>query len=181
MLSDVLRERLLAVMRRWDADGDGVIQEDDYAIAAGRIAALGGMEPGSPEYEQLHAQLVDGGWALFREFDKDGDDRVTLEECLEGYEALYADPERYKRVIVVPSYSTFDLMDTDHDGMVNADEHRTFLIAMGVDEESADEAFPRMDGDGDGYVSREEFVQLMDEHFTSDDPDAAGAWMFGKL
>lgn len=28
--------------------------------------------------------------------------------------------------------------------------------------------------------SRDEFVELIEEFFTSDDPDASGGWLFGK-
>ena len=180
MLSDALRDRLITVLGIWDADDDGAIEESDYAIAAGRIASLSGLEPGSEEYEELHRQLVNGGWQLLRQFDTDGDGRVSIEEALAGFDGLHDDAQRYHEVIVEPSYSVFDLIDTDHDGRITADEHRAYLLALTVDEAIADVAFEHLDLDGDGYVSRDEFVQLMAEFFTSEDPDVAGGWMFGK-
>jgi hypothetical protein len=67
MLSDVLRDRMITVLRFWDADRDGAIEESDYAVAAGRMAGRSGFAPGSAEYEQLHGQLVRGGWELLRQ------------------------------------------------------------------------------------------------------------------
>jgi juvenile hormone diol kinase len=180
MLSDALRDRFITVLGVWDADRDGAIEESDYAVAAGRIAGLSGLKPGSAEYEQLHDQLVNGGWQLMRQFDSDGDGQVTIEEALEGFDMLYADQPRYREVIIEPAYSSFDLIDTDHDGRITAEEHRAYLIALSVDVATAETAFEHLDINGDGFLSREEFVQLMDEFYTSDDPDAAGGWFYGK-
>jgi Ca2+-binding EF-hand superfamily protein len=180
MLSDALRDRLITILRVWDADRDGAIEESDYAVAASRLAGLSGLKAGSAEYEQLHGQLVNGGWQLLRQFDSDGDGRVTIEEALKGFDGLHADQQRYREVIIEPSYSSFDLIDTDHDGQITAEEHRAYLIALSVDEATAETAFEHLDLDGDGFLSREEFVQLTDEFYTSDDPDAAGAWLYGK-
>lgn len=179
MLSDVLRDRLMTMLAVWDANRDGAIEESDYAIAAGRMVSLGGLDPGSAQYAQLHAQLVDGGWALLKQFDADGDGRVTIDEALAGFDGLHADAERYRKVIVEPSYSVFDLIDTDHDGRITAEEHRDFLVTMTVDEAAAASAFAHLDADGDGFLTRDEYVRLMDEFYTSDDPDAAGGWLFG--
>jgi Ca2+-binding EF-hand superfamily protein len=180
MLSDALRDRLITVLGVWDADRDGAIEESDYAVAAGRLAGLSGLKPGSAEYERLHGQLVNGGWQLLRQFDSNGDGRVSIEEALEGFDGLHADQQRYREVIIEPSYSAFDLIDTDHDGRITAEEYRAYLIAMSVDEATAATAFEHLDLNGDGFLSREEFVQLTDEFYTSDDPDAAGGWLYGK-
>lgn len=180
MLSDALRERLTTMLAVWDADRDGAIEESDYEIAAGRMVSVSGLKPGAPEYEQLHAQLVDGGWQLLRQFDSNGDGRVTIEEALNGFDGLHDDEERYRKVIVEPSYSVFDLIDADHDGRITAEEHRDFLVAMTVDAASAEAAFAHLDADGDGYLSREEYVALMRDFYTSDDPDVPAAWLFGN-
>jgi Ca2+-binding EF-hand superfamily protein len=180
MLSDVLRARLIDMLTLWDADRDGAIEESDYEIAAGRMVGLSGLQPGSPEYAQLHRQLVEGGWQLLRQFDGDSDGRVTLEEALAGFDGLHADSQRFHKVIIEPSYSFFDLIDADHDGRITAAEHHAFLVAMTVDPARAAAAFPHLDADGDGFLSREEYVQLMEEFYTSDDPDSPGSWLLGK-
>ena len=171
---------MITVLKFWDADGDGAIEESDYAIAAARMAGRGGFEPGSAEYEQLHGQLIRGGWELLRQFDSNGDGQVSIEEALAGFDGLHADQQRFREVIVEPAFSSFDLIDTDHDGAITADEYCSFLVAMSIDEAIARTAFPHLDLDGDGLLSREEFVQLTEEYYTSEDPDAAGGWLYGK-
>ncbi len=179
MLSDVMQRRLMGAARRWDSDGDGFIEEHDYSIATGRLAGLSGFAAGSAEYEQIHRSMM-AGWQLLRTFDTDGDGRVSIEECLGGFEALYADPEHNQRLLVEPNKGIFDLIDVDRDGRISVDEHRAWLQAMNVSEDEIAIAFEHLDPNEHGYLSREEFVELHHQFFTDENPDVPGAWLFGS-
>ena len=43
------------------------------------------------------------------------------------------------------------------------------------------DSFTRLDTDGDGAVSRHEFIRAIREHFLSDNPDAPGSMFFGHV
>ncbi|WP_234306650.1 hypothetical protein [Streptomyces sp. NRRL F-2799] len=45
------------------------------------------------------------------------------------------------------------------------------------------ESFTKLDtdGDGDGAISRHEFIRAVREHFRSSDPDAPGSLFFGRV
>ena len=154
MLSEVMQKKLIGVARRWDVNGDGFVEEEDYAIAAERLAALSGFAPGSPEYNQIHQALM-AGWELMRQFDSDGDGRVSAEECLSGFERMYADPDTYDAIIVQPGKAIFDLIDSDHDGSITPQEHQAFLRALGVTDEDIAVAWEHIDASHDGAISRE--------------------------
>jgi hypothetical protein len=179
MLSETMQRKLKSVARRWDDNGDGFVEEDDYAIAAGRLAALSGYPSDSPEYGGILRALM-AGWELMRQFDTDGDGRVSPEECLGGFEAIHADPARYEEVIVAPSKGIFDLLDADHDGRISAAEHEAFLRAFNASDDEVSTSFAHIDFDEDGYLSRVDFLQLVDQFFRSDDPDLPGTWLFGQ-
>ncbi|HVF13305.1 MAG TPA: EF-hand domain-containing protein [Acidimicrobiales bacterium] len=179
MLSEVMQRRLLGAARRWDSDGDGFVEKEDYSIATGRLAGLSGFAPGSPEYDQIHQAMM-AGWDLLRTFDNDGDGRVSIEECLGGFEAMFADPERFQQLLVEPNKGIFDLIDVDRDGRISVDEHRAWLEAMNTSEAEIAVAFAHLDPNEDGYLSREEFVELHRQFFTEDDPEIPGAWLFGS-
>jgi hypothetical protein len=98
----------------------------------------------------------------------------ALEECLDDTGLLVRRDRDSRRG------AALDLIDADHDGRITAAEHRAFLVAMTVDPTRAATAFPHLDTDGDGFLSREEYVQLMEEFYTSDQPDSAGSWILGK-
>ncbi len=79
--------------------------------------------------------------------------------------------------------------DVDHDQMVSPDEWLSLADQLLQSEQSyaaimngiGETTFPRLDSDGDGYVSRDETMANLREFFYSDDPDAAGNLFFGPL
>jgi Ca2+-binding EF-hand superfamily protein len=179
MLSEVMQKKLIGVARRWDVNGDGFVEEEDYAIAAERLASLSGFAPGSTEFIRIHQALM-AGWDLMRQFDSDSDGRVSAEECLSGFERMYADPDTYDAVVVQPSKEIFDLVDSDHDGAISPQEHQAFLRALSATDEDIAVAWEHIDPSHDGAISRDHFVRLVDDFFRSDDPGVPGTWLFGR-
>ena len=45
----------------------------------------------------------------------------------------------------------------------------------------ADETFAKLDTDGDGHLSGDEWEQLFLDFFPSDDADAPGSWLWGPF
>lgn len=41
--------------------------------------------------------------------------------------------------------------------------------------------FDQVDTDGDGSISRQEFIRTVREHYLSDDPDAPGSFLYGRV
>ncbi|RCV53812.1 EF-hand domain-containing protein [Marinitenerispora sediminis] len=60
---------------------------------------------------------------------------------------------------------TFDLVDTDDDGRISAEELRDLMERLGepVTEERAAEAVRALDSSGDGLISLDEFARFMSE------------------
>jgi hypothetical protein len=46
---------------------------------------------------------------------------------------------------------------------------------------NTDEIFPLLDLNGDGHISRAEFVELWTEFWAGDDPGSPGTWVFGRF
>jgi Ca2+-binding EF-hand superfamily protein len=60
--------------------------------------------------------------------------------------------------------STFNLVDTDGDGLLSAEEMQSVMKALGeeVTAERADTIVKTIDTDGDGRISLEEFATFME-------------------
>jgi Ca2+-binding EF-hand superfamily protein len=43
------------------------------------------------------------------------------------------------------------------------------------------DSFTKMDSDGDGVISRQEFIRALHEYFHSNDSEAAGSVFFGRV
>ena len=69
----------------------------------------------------------------------------------------------------------------DGDGVIGKDEYRQYLTSSKIDPSVADETFAKLDTDGDGHLTRDEWEQLFLDFFLSDDPDAPGSWLWGPF
>lgn len=60
--------------------------------------------------------------------------------------------------------ATFKIVDADGDGLIDADEMRGVMQALGeeIDADRAGEVVTAIDADGDGRISLEEFATFME-------------------
>ena len=70
-------------------------------------------------------------------------------------------------------------LDADSNGTISLDEYKQFCAVVGLEETVAEAAFSRLDEDGDGELSREEYLERSKEFHTSDDVKAPGNWLYG--
>jgi Ca2+-binding EF-hand superfamily protein len=174
MLSDLRRRKFAAMYNATDVNDNGVLDRADFLAVAEKFAARNGWEEGSDGYAGMHA-LCAGWWERMRaDADTDGDGVVTVEEfcaTLEGYdEAAFAPTAQL----------LFGALDPSGDGVISAAEYRGYgdVFRMVGD---TDEIFARLDTDGDGRISRDEFAQRFAEWAVGEDESAAGNWLYGEF
>lgn len=93
---------------------------------------------------------------MFERFDTDGDGRIS--------------PEEFEDVHMIRFYT----LDMDNDGEVLRDEFVFMRGMRGVPGDRAHEAFDRLDTDGNGRLSVEEFNASRESSFTSLDLNGNG-------
>lgn len=75
----------------------------------------------------------------------------------------------------------FEAVDADADDHISAAEYHELIEAWTGRPTDTGEVFGLLDGDGDGHLSREEFVVLWTEFWAGDNPDTPGTWVFGRF
>jgi len=169
MLTDLQKRKLTAQFRLNDLAQSGYMERADFEQFAARICESLGFVPGSPEYNQVHAQTL-ASWDTeqLKAFDADGDGRVSLAEHLAAYDVTLQDAALFQRLTVQYSQFVFGLWDQDRDGRLSTDEYAKVLWCYGGTRDQAAEAFRRLDR---GPIK---------EFYLSDDPEAPGNWLLGS-
>jgi Ca2+-binding EF-hand superfamily protein len=177
MASELQRRKTAVVFTAMDADGDGFLNQADFAALAGRWTENRGLRPSSPEADRL-ASIMMGWWdALVAASDTDQDGRITIDEVLVVVERLAADT----RPVIATAMAMFEAIDENGDGRIDAAEYRRLIETWNGTPTDTDDIFPLLDMDGDGHVSEDEFIDLWTEFWAGDDSDAPGTWVFGRF
>ena len=177
MASEFQRRKIAGVFDAMDANNDGLLEESDFQALADRWTALRGLEPGSADFELLSGLML-GWWsALVAVSDRDGDDKVSIDEVLAVVDQL---PTMLDAVAATAN-AMFEATDTNHDGEISADEYRELIEAWNGVSTDTDAVFPLLDLDHDGHVSRDEFTELWTQFWVGDDPAEPGTWVFGRF
>jgi Ca2+-binding EF-hand superfamily protein len=181
VLVDLQVRKLTHMFETIDEDGNGALEQDDYERLADRVADIRGWDRGSPEHAEVRSQFVAQWSGLKASADSDASSRVTLDEWLRYQDRLISDPEYFDALVGGTVDFFFDFMDDDQDGRISCRELAKSFVVFGVESAEADLAFPHLDIDNDGYLSKSEYHQIVLDFFGSADPDAPGNWMLGAV
>ncbi|MEK8146494.1 EF-hand domain-containing protein [Streptomyces sp. M10(2022)] len=171
MLGQIQKTNMDRVFDTLDVTSDGHISADDFKILAQRMRAL---RPNMPT--KLAAEIDEAftsWWEGFRSAaDTDGDGQITREEFIAAVEhGLENDPTYADRMVKV-SEVTFRAADTEGDEYLNPLQIERIYRAFGVNEQHSTETIARLDRNGDGRISVDEYVQAAREVYLSNDPKA---------
>ena len=179
MLTDLQTRKLTRRFKVSDSDHNGVLERVDFERIADVAADLRGWKPGSPEHKRLQANLI-GWWSGMQPVaDVDKSNQITLQEWLDYNDRLIHDAALYQQTSGAVIEFDLQVYDLDGDGTLNLGDYTAFFKSLGLSAAAAAEVFPKLDRNGDGFISRPELLQLVDEFFKSDDPQAPGNWMLG--
>ena len=182
-ISPFLDRKLARRFRTYDADGDGYIEREDFARAANRTGAEFGLPPDSPTRQRLTDALLGVWQQLATLADADQDGRISEAEYKAAFAAgMLETPGSFDKSYAPLLNAVMDVADTDGDGRINADEHVRWTGAMmNLPESDARESHRRTDTDGDGYITRQEFLETVREYYFDEDPNSSGSWALGPL
>ncbi|NEA46816.1 EF-hand domain-containing protein [Streptomyces sp. SID10815] len=176
--TDLITMKLDRLFAATDTDSDGYVDWSDYQRLVDRYLSTYKIDKHD---RRAHALLMSYQmqWVeLLRH--ANGADRLSKEQFQTAIRAVSVDTSRFNMVEGVP-HAIFDIMDTDFDNTISKDEFGQYLKVWNISDPSALDTFFRLDTDGDGAISRHEFIRAVREFFYSPDPEAPGSLFFGSL
>ncbi len=179
MLTDFQQRKLMKLFSMYDADCDGLIVGEDFDNVAKQLATIANWSARSPKGLTLFNQFSQEWQCLQKASDTDGDRKISLDEWFVYYEGVLGDEKQYQERVRSLTALVFDVFDQDGNQKMSQDEWANLLRVYHVSPIYVPAIFSRLDGDGDGFLSREDVTQAMDDFFYSNDPESPGNQMFG--
>ena len=179
MLSELQVRKMALLFRVHDTDANGSVERDDYERMVRRIAENRGWAEQSAEFDALRARVLRQWAAISAAADPPGSGRVHLDGWIGLWEAILE--VAYESHVRGVSELLWEMMDTDGDGRVTRDQSLLWFSGYGVSTDTAEYSFTSADLNSDGYVSREEWLVLVDQFFLSKNPADPGNLIFGPL
>jgi Ca2+-binding EF-hand superfamily protein len=167
MVSTEYERRIAARFATFDQDGNGYIDREDFSAAAKAVLAEFATTPRSDKGQALYG----GAEALWQGMagiaDRDGDQRITREEFVNGaVKRLRDKPDRFAEIARPFLHAALAVADVDGDGSATVEEAGRVLRALGVPEHIAATAAAALDTDADGKVGEAEIVAAFSRYFT---------------
>ena len=179
MGSELLNKKMAVLFQGLDVDKNGVVDREDFDQITANFARIRGWEPGSSDYENLHHQLISMWEDYWINADIDKDNKVSLDEWIESYSKQYAvDQDSSAAAWQEPMATLFEVIDIDDDEKIAVEEYKQLLTAFGFNASGYEEIFQKLDTNGDGYIFKQEYLQLIKE-FCGENPEATGNLFYG--
>jgi len=167
MVSSEYERRIAARFAVFDQDGNGYIDRADFSTAAKALLAEFGTAARSDKGQDLYAGAEAFWQGMAGIADRDGDQRISREEFVNGaVKRLRDTPDRFAEIARPFLHAALAVADTDGDGAVTVADTARVLRSLGVSEEIARFAADALDTDSDGKVGEGEIVPAFARYFT---------------
>ncbi|WP_407840702.1 EF-hand domain-containing protein [Streptomyces sp. DSM 116496] len=179
-VTPVLTRKMHYMFTLLDADQDGFLGEDDLAAVADRMADV---FPGRPDRIRALRDALHRLWEDHLAHVDLGGGRLDLKAFEQGIRrSVAASPVTLLETLHAGASAWIALTGVEDDGLIGLDEYLRLSQAIGgVPAQRMEEAFRRLDRDGDGTLDPAEIGAAVVEFFTSEDPDAPGNWLYGPF
>jgi Ca2+-binding EF-hand superfamily protein len=167
MVSSENERRIAARFATFDQDGNGYIDREDFSGAAKALLAEFGTAARSDRGQALYIGAEAFWQGMAGIADRDGDQRITREEFVNGaVKRLRDNPDRFAEIARPFLHAALAVAGTGGDGTAGVEDVARVLEVLGVPEGLARTAAAALDPDGDGRVGEEEVVRSFARYFT---------------
>ncbi|MEU6351510.1 EF-hand domain-containing protein [Streptomyces sp. NPDC047072] len=167
MVSSEYERRIAARFATFDQDGNGYIDREDFNVAAKALLTEFATTARSDKGQALYAGAEAFWQGMAGIADRDGDQRITRDEFVNGaVKRLRDNPDRFAEIARPFLHAAIDVADRDGDGRATVEDTARVLTILGVAEELARAAAAALDADGDGKVGEADIVPAFARYFT---------------
>ncbi|WP_371670710.1 EF-hand domain-containing protein [Streptomyces sp. NBC_00289] len=167
MVSSEYERKIAARFATFDQDGNGYIDRADFSVAAKALLAEFGTAARSDKGQALYVGAEAFWQGMAGIADRDGDQRITREEFVNGaVKRLRDNTDRFAEIARPFLHAALAVADADGDGRATVADTVRVLTALGASEETAREAAAVLDTDADGKVGETEVVTAFARYFT---------------
>ncbi|MER5906887.1 MULTISPECIES: EF-hand domain-containing protein [Streptomyces] len=167
MVSTEYERRIAARFAGFDQDGNGYIDREDFNAATKAVLAEFDTAARSDKGQALYVGAEAFWQGMAGIADRDGDQRITREEFVNGaVKRLRDNPDRFGEIARPFLHAALAVADTDGDGAATVEEAVRVLRALGVPDGVAAAAAAALDTDADGRIGETEVVTSFARYFT---------------
>lgn len=158
--------RVALVFSLLDANGNGVLDADDFSIMGDRVVAAA---PEAPLQSAARMRAAFGRYwtTLLTELDANGDGEISFEE----YRGCVLSPERFEATIAEFAEALAALGDPDGDGLIERPAFVALMTAIGFRRSNIDALFNAFAPTLDDRITVTTWVEGIKDYYA---PDKAG-------
>ncbi|MFJ6463062.1 EF-hand domain-containing protein [Streptomyces sp. NPDC091387] len=167
--------RVRLVFTLFDANGNGVLEADDFELMASRVVEVAHDSDDAAKDAMVAA--FRRYWSTLRaELDADGDGRITYDE----YAACVLSPERFDLTISEFAESLAALGDPDGDGLIERPLFMALMTAIGFGRPNIDALFDAFQPSDADQVEVATWVTGIKDYYSPDKAGIAGDHLVGS-
>ncbi|MGC5016825.1 EF-hand domain-containing protein [Streptosporangium sp. DT93] len=171
-------EQKFALLFTWfDRTGDGWVTREDVEGLGQVFATVTSDETIKNALREAFMSWWD---ALLEAGAPDRRGRIGRQRFITAVRShIAADAGTVERLVMPIIDALMRALDTDRSGAITADEYVRMYDALGIDPATSGAAFQRLDRNGSGTITPDEFRAAIEEFYLSTDTEAPGNWMLG--
>lgn len=176
---DSRKRRISTAFNSMDGSGKGRLGPQDVDRVVDELASNLGVDPRSADAEAFRRGARHLHASLNKKLGRPESTEITEEDYVRAAESMST---AEIRAMVDPYVDgLFELIDTDDDGAITAEEFAYHQAALGIDQDRATEAFESLDSNGDGKLGKEEFRKYGRQFYQDTASDSAADNLTGRV
>jgi Ca2+-binding EF-hand superfamily protein len=179
MATDTTEQKFAILFRWFDQTDDEWLTQGDFE-QLGEVFATLATEDDHQNRDALRNAFQLWWEALLDAGAADDRQRVDQPRFIAAMRSHISEPETLERVVLPIIDALMSALDTDDNGTLTLEEYVRMYDALGIDPATSGAAFQRLDRNGSGTITYDEFRIAVEEFYVSTDAEAPGNWLLGS-